>query len=94
MAINIANEKLNSWRLNDCDMYVTLEPCPRCAWAILNARIRNLYFGSSDFKYGAFGGAINLAKLANSKINIKGGILESECNKLIEDYFEKIRNER
>ena len=63
LAINEANKKLNSWRLEDCDIYVTLEPCPMCAWAIMNARIKNVYFGSWDLKYGAFGGAINLAKL-------------------------------
>lgn len=74
LAINEANEKLNSWRLDDCDIYITLEPCPMCAWAIINARFKNVYFGSYDTKYGAFGSAINLAKLANSKINIKGGI--------------------
>ena len=94
LALNEANKKLNSWRLDDCDMYVTLEPCPMCAWAILNARIKNLYFGSYDLKYGAFGGAIDLSKLANSKINIKGGILEDECNQLIKNYFENLRNEK
>ena len=94
LALEIANKKLNSWRLEDCDMYVTLEPCPMCAWAILNARIKNLYFGSYDLKYGAFGGAIDLSKLANSKINVKGGILEAECNNLIKNYFEKLRNEK
>jgi len=94
LAINKANQKLNSWRLDECDMYVTLEPCPMCAWAILNARIKNLYFGSCDLKYGAFGGAIDLSKLANSKINIKGGILEDECNQLIKKYFENLRNEK
>jgi len=94
LAINEANKKLNSWRLDDCDLYVTLEPCPMCAWAIINARIKNVYFGSYDTKYGAFGSAINLAQLANSKINFKGGILEKECNELLENYFEKLRNEK
>ena len=94
LAINKANKKLNSWRLDNCDLYVTLEPCPMCAWAIINARIKNIYFGSYDINYGAFGSALNLQKLANSKINIKGGILEEECNKLLNDYFKKIRNEK
>lgn len=94
LAINEANEKLNSWRLDDCDIYITLEPCPMCAWAIINARFKNVYFGSYDTKYGAFGSAINLAKLANSKINIKGGILENNCNNLLKNYFEKLRNEK
>ena len=94
LAINEANKKLNSWRLDDCDIYITLEPCPMCAWAIINARFKNVYFGSYDTKYGAFGSAINLAKLANSKINIKGGILENDCNRLLKTYFEKLRNEK
>ena len=94
LAINEANEKLNSWRLDDCDIYITLEPCPMCAWAIINARFKNVYFGSYDTKYGAFGSAINLAKLANSKINIKGGILITDCNRLLKTYFEKLRNEK
>ena len=94
LAINEANKKTNSWRLEDCDIYVTLEPCPMCAWAIINARIKNVYFASWDLKYGAFGGSINLAKLANSKINIKGGILEQEADCLIKKYFESLRNEK
>jgi len=94
LAINKANKKLNSWRLDDCNMYVTLEPCPMCAWAILNSRIKNVYFGSYDMKYGAFSSVLNLAKIANSKINIFGGIEEEECNQLLEDYFKKIRNEK
>ena len=94
LAINEANKKLNSWRLENCDIYVTLEPCPMCAWAIINARFKNVYFGSYDSKYGAFGSAINLARLASSKINIKGGILEDECNNLLKNYFEKLRNEK
>jgi len=91
LAIQEANKKLNSWRLDDCDMYVTLEPCPMCAWAIINSRIKNLYFGSYDIRYGAFGSAINLKELANSNINVYGGIKEVECNKLLDDYFKRLR---
>ena len=91
LAINKANEVLNSWRLDDCDMYVTLEPCPMCMWAILNSRIKRLYFGSYDIKYGAAKSAINLGKLANSKIEIYGGIKEKECNKILKDYFKELR---
>ena len=93
LAINKANEKLNSWRLDNCDMYVTLEPCPMCMWAIISARIKNLYFGSFDTQYGAIS-ASNLKELSKSKINILGGIMEEECNKLLDDYFEKLRNEK
>ena len=94
LAIEEANKKLGSWRLDDCDIYVTIEPCPMCTWAIINARIKNIYFGSYDTKYGACTSAINLAQLANSKINIKGGILEQECNELLKNYFENLRNEK
>ena len=65
-----------------------------CAWAIINSRIKNVYFGSYDVKYGALGSVMNLATLANSKIKIKGGILEDECNQLLENYFKRIRSEK
>ncbi len=94
LAINAANKKLKRWRLDDCDLYVTLEPCPMCAWAIITARIKNVYFGSYDLKYGALGSVLNLSVLAKSKINVKGGIKETECNKLLEKCFEKIRYEK
>ena len=94
LAIQEANKKLNSWRLDDCDMYVTLEPCPMCAWAIINARIKNLYFGSYDSKYGSFGSVINLKEFANSKINVYGGINEVECNQILDNYFKRLRNEK
>lgn len=90
LAIEKANKKLKNWRLSDCDMYVTLEPCPMCGWAILNSKIDNLYFGSYDYNYGAFS-TLNLLKYANSKINIKGGILEGECDKLLKEYFKSLR---
>lgn len=91
LAIEKANKKLNSWRLEDCSMYVTLEPCPMCAWAILSSRIKNVYFGAYDTQYGAFGGRINLLNLGNFKTKTKGGFLESECNTLLSSYFEKLR---
>ena len=94
LAIEEANKKLHSWRLEDCDMYVSLEPCPMCAWAIINARIKNLYFASYDYKYGAFGSVLNLAKLANSKINIQGGIQEEQFDSILKKYFENIRDEK
>ena len=94
LAIENANKKLKNWRLDDYNLYVTLEPCPMCAWAIINARIKNVYFGSFDTKYGAFGGAINLANLANSKTNIQGGLMEQECNDILTSYFKEIRNEK
>lgn len=94
LAIEEANQKLQSWRLDGCDMYVTLEPCPMCAWAIINSRIKNLYFGSYDTLYGAFNSVLNLKNIANSKINIHGGIKEKECNEIIENYFRSIVREK
>lgn len=94
LALNDANKKLESLRLDDCDIYVTLEPCPMCAWAIINSKIKNVYFASFDINYGAFGGAINLAQLANSKINIYGGIMEEESSAILKNYFKELRNEK
>jgi len=91
LAIKMAQEGLRRWRLNDCDMYVTLEPCPMCASAIIQAGIKNLYFGSYNIQYGALGSAIDLRKLHNSKMNVYGGICEDDCNKILEDFFERIR---
>lgn len=91
LGIKKAEKKLQNWRLEDCEMFVTLEPCPMCAWAILNSRIKKVYFGSYDTLYGALGSKINLAELINSKLEIKGGILEEKCDKILKDYFKKIR---
>ena len=78
--------------LYDCDMYVTLEPCPMCAWAILLSGIKNVYFGAYDNLYGAFGSKINLNDFLNKKINIRGGILEQECSEILKKYFKRVRN--
>lgn len=91
LAIRKAEKILNNWRLDDCEMYVTLEPCPMCAWAILQSRIKTVYFGSFDKNYGAFGSAIDLREHANSKLKVYGGIMEEECDKILEEFFKKIR---
>ena len=91
LAIRKAEQKLGSWRLDGCDLYVTLEPCPMCAWAIINSRIDNVYFGSYDTIYGALGSKIDLREIANSKLNVYGGILEEECDRVLKNCFEKIR---
>ncbi len=91
LAIKEAQQKLNSFRLTDCELYVTLEPCPMCAWAILQAGIKTIYFGSYNSQYGAMGSAIDLASLAHSKIKIYGGIEEEKCDKILKEFFEKIR---
>ena len=93
VAIRKASELLKNWRLDDCELYVTLEPCPMCAWAILQSRIKTVYFGSFDNLYGAFGSKINLAEISNSKISVKGGILEDECDKILNSFFKKVRDD-
>lgn len=87
LALREASKKLNNWRLDDCDLYVTLEPCPMCGWAILQSRIKSIYFGSYDTNYGAFSSA-DLLKLSPTKPNIYGGICEDECNILLKEFFE------
>lgn len=94
VAIKKAAKKLNSWRLLGCNLYVTLEPCPMCAWAILNSQIKNVYFGAYDEKYGAFGSKLNLDKLYGKNIQIYGGIMEKECEEVLLSYFKKIRNSK
>lgn len=91
LAIRKAEQVLKNWRLDGCEMYVTLEPCPMCAWAIIQSRIKTVYFGSFDTNYGALGSKLDLRKLLNSQLKVYGGIMEDECNNLLEDYFQKIR---
>lgn len=91
LAIREASKKLNNWRLTDCDIYVTLEPCPMCTWAILQSRIKNVYFGSYDNVYGGFSTQPELIKKTNWDANVKGGIMEDECNKILNEYFERLR---
>ncbi len=91
LAIREAAQKLNRWRLDDCEMYVTLEPCPMCAWAIVNSRIKTVYFGSYDMNYGALGSKIDVRPLANSKLKVFGGIMEQECDELLKNYFDGLR---
>lgn len=91
LAIRDAEKKLGRWRLNDCEMYVTLEPCPMCAWAIINSGIKTLYFGSFDSNYGALGSKLDLRKISNSKLKVYGGIMEEECNNMLKEFFRKIR---
>ncbi len=91
LAIREAQKILNTSHLQDCELYVTLEPCPMCSWAIIQAGIKTVYFGSYNRQYGALESVLNLPKLANSKLKVYGGIEEEACNKLLEDFFKKIR---
>lgn len=91
LAIREAEQKLENWRLEDCTMYVTLEPCPMCAWAIIQARLKAVYFGSYDANYGALGSKIDLRGLLNSKLKVYGGIMEEECDMILKEYFEALR---
>lgn len=91
LAIKKASEILDNWRLDGCEMYVTLEPCPMCAWAILQSRIKVVYFGSYNPKYGAFGSVINLADISDYKPKIYGGIMEQECDKILDTFWKEQR---
>lgn len=93
IAINKASKKLGGWRLPECDIYVTLEPCPMCAGAIIQARIDNLYFGAYDKKSGCSTSVVNLflKNLFNHNVNVTGGLMEDECSKIITDFFKKLR---
>ena len=92
IAIREVQKKLGRWRLNDCTMYVTLEPCPMCAWAIISSGIKTLYFGSYNTQCGALGTVMDLRKTANSKLEVYGGIEEEKCDKILNRFFEKIRS--
>lgn len=92
LVISKACKKLKSWRLEDCDIYVTLEPCPMCAGAILNARIKNLYFGAYDktSKTNLLNQIMQDNRL-NHKTCVKGGILEFACGELLTNFFKAKR---
>ncbi len=89
LAIKEAQKFLGTSRLKGCELYVTLEPCPMCAWAISMSGISTVYFGSYNNQYGAMETVINLP--LNPKLKIFGGIMETECNKILEEFFERIR---
>ena len=94
LAIKEAQKKLQTSRLNDCEMYVTLEPCPMCAWAIIQSGIKTVYFGAYNLQYGALDSVIKLQNLAHSKIKVYGGIEEEKCNTILEEFFNKIRADK
>ena len=94
LAIQKASKKLNSWRLLNCEMYVTLEPCSMCAGALINSRIRKVYFGAEDKKTGAIGSVFNLLNdfTFNHKVEYEKGILRDECEDILQRFFKELRN--
>lgn len=93
VAIRKAAEILSDWRLSDCDLYVTLEPCVMCSGAIINSRMRSVYFGAYDIEYGAAGGRIDLFSKAyfGSTTKVYGGIMEDECTTMLKGFFASLR---
>ena len=91
-AIRQANEALGTWRLDDCALYVTLEPCPMCAGGIISARIPEIYYGAKDAGFGACGSILNLFEEDfRHHPKIVGHILEAECAALLRDFFAQVR---
>ena len=89
LAISAAANTLDSWRLNECEIYVTKEPCVMCAGAIINSRIKRVVFGSYDDKKGACGSIYQICgdKRLGSATSIKGGIMEKECSSILKEFF-------
>ena len=94
-AIAQANERLRSWRLDGCTLYVTLEPCPMCAGAILNAHLPRVVYGAKDPKSGAAGSLVDVLHLPGCfQPEVSGGILEAECSQALRDFFRTLRQAR
>lgn len=94
-AIAQANETLGGWRLWQCTLYVTLEPCSMCAGAIINARIPRVVYGGRDVRFGACGSVIDLFSLPfNHRPTVEAGLMEEECLALLQEFFQRLRNKR
>ena len=93
LAIQRASKKIGAWRLLDCEMYITLEPCSMCAGAIINSRIKRIYIGANDEKTGAAGSVLNLFEdyKFNHKVEIEKGILKKECENILKTFFKELR---
>ena len=92
LAIQKAGKKLGRWNLSDCDLYVTLEPCAMCAGASVNSRIRRIYFGAYDYRYGCCGSIMDITNSAlNHRVEIIGGIMQEECSTMLSAFFKKLR---
>ncbi len=95
-AIKKASKRLGDWRLDDCEMYVTLEPCQMCAGAIVQSRIKKIYIGSMNPKAGSAGSVINLLQVKefNHQVEIESGILQEECSGMLSDFFKNLRKRK
>ena len=93
LAIQKASKKLKSWRLTDCEMYITLEPCSMCAGALINSRINKIYIGALDNKTGAAGSVLNLFDdyTFNHKVEVEKGIMVEQCETILKDFFKMLR---
>ena len=96
LAIMEACTNLGSWRLEYCDLYVTLEPCIMCSGAIVNARIKNVYYGAKDPKAGAVDSLYHLLndQRLNHQVNVESGLLGAECSQMLKDFFREIRRKK
>jgi len=96
LAIKKASKKLKSWRLTDCEMYVTLEPCSMCAGALIQSRIKKVYIGAMDEKTGACGSKLNLLQdfKFNHTVEIETGVMEKECSLILQEFFKFLRNKK
>ena len=96
IALEKGTKAVGNWWLENCELYVTLEPCPMCAGAMINSRIRALYFGAYDEKSGACGSKVDLTKsgLFNHDIEVAGGFLKEDCAKLLSDFFKAKRKNK
>jgi tRNA(adenine34) deaminase len=94
LAVTQAEAAVNDWRLLDCDLYVTKEPCAMCAGALVHVRIRRVIFGCADVRGGAAGSVMNLLQhpALNHRCEITAGMLEKECAAILREFFQKQRN--
>ncbi|MDE5729505.1 MAG: nucleoside deaminase [Clostridia bacterium] len=90
-AIEKACKKLKSWRIPECEIYVTLEPCPMCMGAMLNARIKKVYFGAPEAKGRSMTEALANSNLVNHRIEVEGGVMEEECAAVLSSFFSQMR---
>lgn len=95
IAIERANKKLKSWRLDSCILYVTIEPCPMCAGAIVQSRISKVVYGAQDLKSGSHQSVVNIFDLKlNHKVKVESGVLEEECGQIITNFFKEKRKKK